>query len=535
MSTVERDAVPGAATRPPAGATGAAPADRAAACLRVRGLGKRFGGTRALAEVDLELRCGEIHALLGENGAGKSTLIKILAGIHAADEGEAIGPLGAGDAPGRPVPGIAFVHQDLGLVETMTVTENVALGTTFVRRAGLIDWAASRRAAAAALDAIGAAIDPDELVGRLSAAQKSMVAIARAVAVDARVLVVDEPTATLPEEEVERFHDVLRRLVADGIGILYVTHRLDEVFRVADRASVLRDGRLRFTGPVGDVDVGTLVEHIVGRRVDELFPARRRAFGEPVLRVRGLRSRRVGPVDFDVRAGEVLGLVGLRDAGQEIVGRMLAGDRAVVGGSIELAGARTGSAPRTPLAAIDDGLGFISSKRVEESLCPQMAVRENLFLNPALLETRRSGGVGGAGERGRAAAALDRFDVRPRNTEIPIASLSGGNQQKVVIARWLGLGRRALVLEEPTSGVDVGAKAEIYRLLDEALGRGLAVVLVSSDFEEVAGLCDRAILFSRDRQVGALGRDELSVAGLVRATAGGAGDERDGTAPEAAA
>jgi len=490
-------------------------------CLQVRQLAKRFGGTHALADVDLELHRGEIHALLGENGAGKSTLIKILAGIHAADQGEVIGPLGPLEQAGRPMPGIAFGHQDLGLVETMSVTENIAIGTRFARRAGLIDWRASRRAAATALDAIGGGIDLDELVGRLSAAQKSMIAIARAVALDARVLVVDEPTATLPEEEVERFHAVLRRLVADGLGILYVTHRLDEVFRIADRASVLRDGRLRFTGAVADIDVAGLVEHIVGRRVDELFPDRRRAFGDPVLQVQGLRSHRVGPVSFSVHAGEVVGLVGLRDAGQEIVGRMLAGDRPVVDGSIVIEGVASANdaASRDARTAIESGLGFISSKRVEESLCPQMAVRENLFLNPALLEAHR---IGGAGERDRALAALERFDVRPRDSEVPIASLSGGNQQKIVIARWMALGRRVLVLEEPTSGVDVGAKAEIYRLLDEALQQGLAVVLVSSDFEEVAGLCDRAILFSRDRQVGALGRDALTVADLVRATAGGA-------------
>ena len=493
-----------------------------AQALRVSGLGKRFGGTRALDDVDLELAAGEIHALLGENGGGKSALIKILAGIHVADTGEVIGPAGHAAGPGAPLDGIAFVHQDLGLVETMTVTENIAIGTAFRRRAGLIDWRASRRAALDALDAMGGGIDPDVPVGRLAAAQKSMVAIARAVAIDARVLVLDEPTATLAEADVERLHAVLRRLSDNGLAMLYVTHRLDEVFRLAHRVSVLRDGKLRFSGPATSLDAGRLVELIVGRRVDELFPERRARIGAALLHVRELRSQRVGPVSFQVHAGEVVGLVGLRDAGQEIVGRMLAGALPARAGAIRVEGGqeRRGTSPlaeRTVVHAIADGLGFVSSKRVEESLCVQMTVRENLLPNPALARRRT---IGGSGERARAQRALDRFDVRPNDPERPIAELSGGNQQKVVIARWLELERRVLVLEEPTSGVDVGAKAEIYRLLGEALDAGLGVVLVSSDFEEVAGLCDRAILFSRDRQVGELARGALSVASLTRAAAG---------------
>jgi ribose transport system ATP-binding protein len=498
------------ASEPAAGAAGRS-------LLAVTGVSKQFGGTQALAGVDFDVRAGEIHALLGENGAGKSTLIKILAGIHLPDAGTIAGPRGPA-VPGRPVPGIAFVHQDLGLVETMTVAENIAIGTAYARAGGLINWRATERSAADALDTMDCAVSPSRLVGRLSAAEKSMVAIARALAIEAEVIVLDEPTATLPEVDVATLHEVLRRLRGRGLGIIYVTHRLDEVFRLADRATVLRDGRLRSTRLVAETRPQALVEDIVGRRMDELFPMARRSTGRVVVSVAGLRSKYVGPVDFTVAVGEVLGMVGLRNAGHDVVGRMLAGDIPARGGRIEIDGQAADLT--SPAAAIARGVGFVSSKRVEESLCNGLAVRENLYLDPALAGLRC---IATNGERNAARAALDKFDVRPRRSEVAVATLSGGNQQKVVIARWLGVGRRMLVLEEPTTGVDIGAKAEIYRLLEEALAAGLAVVLVSSDFEEVAGICDRAFVFSRGRQIAELSRAELSVARITHLAAGGTG------------
>jgi len=488
----------------------------AAPLLAVKGLSKRFGGTRALASVDFTLRDGEIHALLGENGAGKSTLIKTLAGIHVADEGVIEGPFGPAP-PGRPVRGVAFVHQDLGLVDTMTVAENVAIGTDYPRVGGLINWRGAARQASRALEAMGSALDPNTLVGRLAAADKSMIAIARALAVEARILVLDEPTATLPEADVMRLHQVLRRLAARGLGIIYVTHRLDEVFRVADHVTVLRDGKVRSSRPTSETTPRGLVEDIVGRSIDELFPSAERAAGAPMLAVEGLRSKHVGPVSFTLHAGEVLGLVGLRSAGHDVVGRMVAGAINARGGEIRLD--NQAMSFDGPQAAISAGIGFVSSKRTEESLCPGLAVRENLFAEP-----RHAGLtlVGVAAERRLAAETLDAFQVRPRDPERPIATLSGGNQQKVVIARWLAVGRRVLVLEEPTTGVDVGAKAEIYRLLERALAERLAVLLVSSDFEEVAGLCDRALVFSRGKPVAEIPRAELSVARLTALSSGGA-------------
>ena len=486
-----------------------------AVLLRCDRLSKRFGGTQALDAVGLSVRSGEIHALLGENGAGKSTLIKILAGIYIADDGTVEGPAGAA-LPGKPVQGIAFVHQDLGLVETMTVAENVAVVADYQRANGLINWHATEEKARQALDAMGCSFEPGTLVGRLSAAEKSMVAIARALAIEARILILDEPTATLPESDVIRLHDVLHRLRAQGLGIIYVTHRLDEVFRIADTVTVLRDGKVRSSRPVAETTPDGLVMDIVGRGIEEMFPESRHEIGDVVLTVKDLRSKSVGPVSFTVSGGEILGLVGLRAAGHDVVGRIVAGALPSRSGDIRLDGRKlTLDAPED---AIVEGIGFVSSKRTEESICAGLAVRENLFPDPGLAGI---GVIGTSVERKLAAAVLDTFDVRPRDTERPIATLSGGNQQKVVIARWLAVGRRVLVLEEPTTGVDVGAKAEIYRLLDEALSKKLAVLLVSSDFEEVVGLSDRALVFSRGAVVAEVAGTDLSVERLTATASGG--------------
>jgi ribose transport system ATP-binding protein len=486
----------------------------AATLLATRGLSKRFGGTKALSGVDFDLVRGEIHALLGENGAGKSTFIKILAGIYAADAGTVDGPRGRA-MPGRAVPGLSFVHQDRGLVETMTVSENIAIGTRYARRRGLIDWRSVGRRAARALDMIGCSIEPATLVGRLSAAEKSMVAIARALAVDAEVLILDEPTATLPEADVAHLHDVLRRVRERGLGILYVTHRLDEVFRLADRATVFRDGVRRSTRRVCDTTPAALVTEIVGRHLQNLFPEHIASIGRPLLGVEALCSVHVGPASFHLRTGEILGLVGLRGAGHDVVGRMIGGDIAARSGTIVLDGRTITIA--SPEAAIAAGIGFVSSKRLEEGIGLGLTLRENVFINPWL---KGLAIIGTARERRAAAATLSAFDVRPPQPDRIIATLSGGNQQKVVLARWLGIGCRLLVLEEPTIGVDIGAKTEIYRLLVEALEHGLAAILVSSDFEEVAGLCDRAIVFSRGHPVAEVERADLSVARLTALASG---------------
>jgi ribose transport system ATP-binding protein len=486
--------------------------------LDIRRLSKRFSGTLALDAVDLAVNSGEVHALLGENGAGKSTLIKVLAGVHPADAGEIRLHDRVVDPVADALP-ITFIHQDLGLVDTMTVAENVAVLAGYPRRSGLISWSRARAAAATALELMGGGVDPDARVGDLPAAEKSIVAIARAMAVRCELLVLDEPTAALPETDVARLLAVLRRLRSRGIGIIYVTHRLDEVFRFADRVTVLRDGRRVTTEAIADTNPTALIFHIVGRSLSDLFVKPPASTAGTLLAVDRLVANDVGPVSFEVAAGEIVGLVGLRGAGHDIVGRAVFGDVAITSGSVSLTG--TPLSVHAPRDAIRRRIGFVSSKRGEESLAPNLTVRENLFINPVTTGGKVLAAIHPSHEQAHCLRVLHRFSVRPPEPERVIATLSGGNQQKVVVARWLEAGSRLLVLEEPTFGVDVGSKAEIYQLLQQALDGGLAVLLISSDFEEVAGICHRALIFDRGRVIAELPRAELSLARLTALAAGG--------------
>ncbi len=485
--------------------------------LSLRGLSKRFTGTLALDDVDFDVRRGEIHALLGENGAGKSTLIKVLAGIYAPDAGE-IRLNGEPVRPGaQPLP-IAFIHQDLGLVESMSVAENVALLTGYGRTAGFISWSKVRRTALRALRMMGSDIDPEADVRTLSASDRSIVAIGRALAMRTAVLVLDEPTAALTENDVARLLDVLRRLRSQGVGIVYVTHRLDEVFRIADRVTVLRDGRRIATTDVSATTPKDLVLMIVGRALGEVFVKPPSPSARPVLHVDALRAQGAGPASFTVMAGEILSLVGLRGAGHDVIGRAIFADVATTGGGFELAGRELRAT--TPARAMRDGIGFVSSKRAEENLAVSLNVRENLYVNPLATGKRFWDVLSPLRERRAAADVLRRFAVRPADPERVIATLSGGNQQKVVLARWLEAGSALLILEEPTIGVDVGAKAEIYTVLEGALDRGMAVLLISSDFEEVAGIAHRALVFNRGSVVAEIAGSEISVRSLITLASG---------------
>ncbi|MEJ8672787.1 sugar ABC transporter ATP-binding protein [Streptomyces sp. MS1.AVA.1] len=482
--------------------------------VRVRGLAKRFGGTVALAGVDLDVHAGSVLALLGPNGAGKSTLIKVLAGVHHADAGRVTVdglPLGSHDASRA----MSFIHQDLGLVEWMTVAENIALSTGYPRRAGLISWPRTRERCAEALRTVAGHLDPDVPVALLAPAERSLVAIARALAARARLIVLDEPTARLPAADCARLFRVLHTLRDRGHGILYVTHRLDEVYEVADTFAVLRDGRLVSQGPLADHSPARLVYDITGEAPADHHPAPARGSAPPVLTLDGVRTSGMGPVGLELRAGEVLGLVGLTGAGHMDLGRAVAGALPLLAGRALLGGRPY--RPRSVVDAVGLGVALVPGDRQVEGCLPELTVRENLLANP------RAGGlptlhwIGPRRERDEAVGLIERFSVRPRDSEAAIATLSGGNQQKVMIGRWLRVGLRLLVLEEPTASVDVGAKAAIHRLLDEALAAGLAVLLVATDFEEVAGVCRRALVFVRGNVTVELSGPSLTVTGLTRA------------------
>jgi ribose transport system ATP-binding protein len=485
--------------------------------IRFDGVVKRFGGVIALRGVSLDLHAGEVLALLGENGAGKSTLIKTLGGIVEPTEG---GIFYKGE-PYRHRPPrfgerqkVAFIHQDLGLVEWMTIAENIVLATGYPRRFGLIDWAAAEEATRRALAQVDCPLPPSRRVRDLSRTEKSLIAIARALSVQADVLVLDEPSASLPADEVHRLFSALRPLKARGVGMIYVSHRLDEVFEIADRIAVLRDGLLVGERRVAETNPEELVSLIVGKALDKYEATPRQKSPTARLCARGLTVEGAGPVDFAIAPGEIVGLVGLRGAGQERISRALFGVLAHAG-EILLDGERPAlGAPGEAMAA---GIGLIARDRIEESSAVGLTIRENMFLNPGAIGRGIATMLSPRAEGKQARAIGERVGLRPNDPALPIEALSGGNQQKVVVGRWLSIGGRVLIAEDPTAGVDVGAKAEIYRLLDHALDSGLCVVVVSTDFEEVARLCHRALVFSRGLIVAELSDDALTIERLIHA------------------
>lgn len=488
--------------------------DQAARLLTVTDVSKQFGGTHALDGVSLHVDRGEIVALLGENGAGKSTLIKILAGVHTLDIGS-IWFAGHDATLGvRRLP-IAFIHQDLGLIEWMTVAENICLSLGYPRFLGLVDWSKARARAARALDQLGADIDPDARVQSLSRTEKSLVAISRALAADAELVVLDEPTASLPADEVVRLFACLRRLKARGVAMIYVSHRLDEVFEIADRMVVLRDGRLVGDRIVAETTPEQAILLIVGREPSQIFRRPVEGHGSLRLVLDGLRIGDVGPIDAKIRAGEVVGLVGLRGAGQELVGRALFGLAPPTAGRILLDGASV--TPRTPREAMAAGIELIWGDRTAGSIVPILSVRENMFLNPLAAGKGAFSYISPRSEIVAATQMGQRVGLRPNDPTMPIEALSGGNQQKVVVGRWLHLCGKIYVFEDPTAGVDVGAKAEIYRLFNVALQGGAAILIVSTDFEEIANVCHRALVFDRGRVVAELAAAQLSVNALLAA------------------
>ncbi len=487
--------------------------------VAVRGLTKRFWGTRALDGVDLDIAAGRVHALLGQNGAGKSTLIKILAGVYRPDAGTVrLGGMDILAAHGHSP--LAFIHQDLGLVPSMTVAENIALVRGYPRRGRLVSWVRVRDRASEVLDFFGLDISPDAELSALTMAQRSLVAISRALSARARFVVLDEPTAALPASDVDRLVTAIERMRAEGIGFLYVTHRIDEVFKIGDAVTVLRDGRVVLSSKVAQVSRPDLVGAIVGHKVSGAVVDRARHAGATVLQLRDVRVAGVGPVSLTLSAGEIVGLVGLSGAGQTEIGRAVAGAVPADRGTMILEGRPY--APRSSAEALAQGIAFVAGNRIEESLAAELTVQENLYINPVTDGRRVLRPRGRRAERQQAIEALDRFAVRPKDPSMPISLLSGGNQQKVVVARWLEAGLNKLVLEEPTAGVDVASKAHIHDLLRRLAAQAGAMLVVSSDFEEVADLCDRVLVFSRGGLVAELAGQDIQVRALTMLAAGAA-------------
>jgi ribose transport system ATP-binding protein len=482
--------------------------------LAVEGLECRFGATVALHDVDLTVYAGEVLALLGENGAGKSTLIKILAGVQRPTAGtirlgDDVFPHGLTPDQAR-AHKLAFVHQDLGLLESLSVAENIAHVAGFRRRHGFISWRRQRALARELLQRWQIDIDPSTPVQLLEAAQRSLVAVARAVATDANVVVFDEPTASLPRHDVELLYGAVERLRKAGVAVLYVTHRLSEVMRLADRAAVLRDGDLVGTVTVAETTETELVELIVGESIDREAAAPAAARDE-LLTLHEVGGEGAEGVSFILRRGEILALVGLVGAGHRAVGRMIVGAEVATEGEMRLAGAPFH--PRTPREAQRRGVVYVPGNRHVEAAFPTLDTGTNYSLRDrlttAFTSTRR--------EHATALRVFDEWGVVPRSPGALFATLSGGNQQKVVLAKWMTPPPDVLVAEEPTAGIDVGTKSAIYERLAEAARAGSSVLLLSSDADEVAAIADRAIVFGHGMAKVELSQQELTPARIAQA------------------
>ncbi len=494
------------------------------AILELRGITKGFPGVKALSGIDLTVAAGEIHALLGENGAGKSTLMKILSGIHQPDEGRIIvdgQERHFGNYHDAVAAGIGIVFQEFSLIPHLNAVENIFLGRER-RRFGLLRRASMRREAAALFGRLGVAIDLDAEVRTLSVAQQQFIEIAKALALDARILILDEPTATLTPADAEHLFVIMRALRAQGVAMIFISHHMDEIFEICDRITVLRDGRFIGVTPVAETDMDRLVQMMVGRRLEQSFPPKppRSPDARLVLEVEDLQLERGGPVNaFHLREGEILGFAGLVGSGRtETVMAVLGADPAhaktvrINGEVVRLS---------SPAGALAKGLGILPESRKTEGLITGFTIRDNISINN--LGKYRSLGffLDFVLERTTTAEMMRQVGVKAPGMSTAVETLSGGNQQKVVLARWLNHHCRILFFDEPTRGIDVGAKAEIYALMRSLTARGYAIVMVSSELPEIVGMSDRVAVFREGRIVRTLEADDIAPAEIMRhATAG---------------
>ncbi|WP_374652067.1 sugar ABC transporter ATP-binding protein [Dongia sp.] len=490
--------------------------------LELRGVSKAFPGVVALDAVDFSLRTGEVHALLGENGAGKSTLIKVLTGIHRRDSGSI--RLGGAEIDARNVAeaqalGIGTVYQEVNLLPNLTVAENLYLGRQ-PSRLGIVDRRRMRRAAGDLLAGYGLAIDVGAALGDYSVAVQQLVAIARAVDLSARVLILDEPTASLDRHEVELLFGAVRTLRTRGMGIVFVTHFLDQVYEISDRITVLRNGRLVGERPTRDLPRLDLVRMMLGKELAEaehMRPPAGATATPPKAMFRGYgKSRYVAPFDLDIRPGEVIGIAGLLGSGRTETAKLIFGIEAADSGSLEIDGkAETLRNPRDAIAA---GFGFCPEDRKVEGIVGALSVRENIIL---ALQARRGWlkPLSRAEQKGIADHFVKLLDIRTPDIEKPLQFLSGGNQQKALLARWLATQPSILILDEPTRGIDVGAHAEIIRLIRDLCGKGMALVVISSELDEIVAYSDRVAVLADRRHVGMLEGADISVANIMASIA----------------
>lgn len=490
--------------------------------LSMKGICKAFGDVPVLRGVDLEVGAAEVHALVGENGAGKSTLMKILTGVYSKDagtvtiDGQAAAIHRIRDSEAL---GIAIIHQELNMLPDMTLTDNLFLGHEIRNAAGIINLKAMKAAAGEALQRLGLEIDPGVRARELTVGQLQLVEIARALMRNARLIVMDEPTSALTDREIERLFEAIRSLQAQGVSFIYISHRMEELFALCDRVTVMRDGCTVGTRTMGETTFEELVTLMVGREIGERFPVRTSQPGEVVLTVKGLgQQHRFREISFDLRQGEVLGFAGLMGSGRTEIMHALFGSTVPDSGEIHLKGRPVRF--KNPAEAMAQGIAFVTEDRKKEGLFLDFSVAYNLAsANLKALSSR--GIVDRERTRGYVAENIRRFGVRTASPELAIRHLSGGNQQKVILAKWLGRTPEVLILDEPTRGVDVGAKREIYEIIDSLAAQGMAIILVSSELPEILGLCDRAAVMHEGRLMGILERSDFSQESIMSLATGG--------------
>ncbi|QND50564.1 sugar ABC transporter ATP-binding protein (plasmid) [Phyllobacterium sp. 628] len=491
--------------------------------LEMRAISKSFPGVKALNEVNIEIFAGQVTALIGENGAGKSTLVKILTGIYQSDEGEI-------HIDGKPVVfanaqdaihhGVTAIHQETVLFDELSVAENIFIGHAPKTTLGLVNWKGVNARALALLHSLESNIDPRVRLKDLSIAQRHLVAIARALSVDARIVIMDEPTAALSRKEVDDLFQIVKRLKSQGKAILFISHKFDEVYEIADNYAVFRDGKAVGSGTLADISQDDIVRLMVGRSIEHAFPKVDIPLGETVLKVENYsHPTEFRDISFELRKGEILGIYGLVGAGRSEICQSLFGVTRPSAGKLTLEGKALDI--RSPGDAINAGIVYVPEERGRHGAVLQLPIYQNISL-PSLGRTSRSGFLRAAEELALARKYAERFDLRAAALSVPVGTLSGGNQQKVVIGKWLATQPKILILDEPTKGIDIGSKAAVHAFISELAGEGLSIIMVSSELPEILGMSDRVLVMREGLSAGLFERADLSAETLVRAATGNA-------------
>ncbi|MGB7365772.1 sugar ABC transporter ATP-binding protein [Carnobacterium jeotgali] len=490
--------------------------------VKMTGIRKCFGSNSVLRGVDFDIQAGEVHALMGENGAGKSTLMNILTGLHKADAGE-ISINGENKRFDNPKEaeehGVSFIHQEMNTWPEMTVLENLFIGKELKTSLGWVKTKEMRTLAEATFDDLGVKIDLDQDVKQLSVGQQQMIEIAKSLMTNAQVIIMDEPTAALTEREIDVLFKIIHTLKSKKVAIIYISHRMEEIFKISDRITVMRDGVSIDTALTKETTNDEVVCKMVGRDLEDYYPKKHSKIGEVVFETKGLtQANRFKDISFTVKSGEIVGFSGLMGAGRTEIMRSIFGIDELDQGDIYLEGEKI--TIKSPSTAISKGIGFLTENRKEEGLILDYSIRDNISL-PSIDGFSKKGLIDTKAEMDFAQLLMERLHVKAENQFDSVSSLSGGNQQKVVLAKWIGIGSKVLILDEPTRGVDVGAKREIYQLMNELADRGVAIIMVSSDLPEILGVSDRVIVIHEGHVAGELSKTEATEEKIMKLATGG--------------